>query len=376
MDVVQAMRTGNGDWVESGRPFDGPADLAIVFAAPALLRDARIAAEVGRRCRGAAVVGASTAGEIHGARVHDEVVALTLVRFASTKVSLAALPAASAGDSRAEGRRLAAMLPPGADHVFVLFQGHDVNGSELVAGLRDLIPDPTGITGGLAADGARFGETTVIAGADLAPVRGAALGFYGESLRVGTGSMGGWDAFGPARRITRSSGNVLYELDGKPALALYKKYLGAHASALPGSALLFPLAISRGKEDPPVVRTILGCDEATESMTFAGDVPEGSMAQLMHANLDRLVTGAECAAEAAVGGDQAAAQLAILISCVGRRLVLKDYVEDEVLAVRNVFGPGAALTGFYSYGEISPFTPTARCELHNQTMTVTTFAEV
>jgi hypothetical protein len=67
--------------------------------------------------------------------------------------------------------------------------------------------------------------------------------------------------------------------------------------------------------------------------------------------------------------------LAILISCVGRKLVLKQRVEEEVESVRNVLGARTVLSGFYSYGEIAPFLPSAKCELHNQTMTITTFAE-
>jgi hypothetical protein len=67
--------------------------------------------------------------------------------------------------------------------------------------------------------------------------------------------------------------------------------------------------------------------------------------------------------------------LALLISCVGRKLVLRQRVEEEVEAVRDVVGRDAVMTGFYSYGEIAPFSASARCELHNQTMTITTLSE-
>lgn len=188
---------------------------------------------------------------------------------------------------------------------------------------------------------------------------------------------GGWDPFGPERIITRSQGNVLYELDGQSALGLYKKYLGEHARELPASGLLFPLSLRTQAGATPVVRTILSVDEATQSLTFAGDVPVGAYARLMKANFDRLIDGATGAATAggrALGGT--ATELAILISCVGRKLVLKQRIEEEVEGVRDVLGAGAVLTGFYSYGEISPFTPGAKCELHNQTMTITTLAEI
>jgi hypothetical protein len=193
---------------------------------------------------------------------------------------------------------------------------------------------------------------------------------------VGFGSLGGWDPFGPERLVTRSRGAVLYELDGQPALELYKRYLGdEYAAQLPSSGLLFPLTIRRG-EELGVVRTILAVDERAQSLTFAGAVPEGAYARLMRANFDRLVDGAQGAARTcatALAGKPA--DVAFLISCVGRKLVLQQRIEEEVEAVQQVLGATPVLTGFYSYGEISPFTPSARCELHNQTMTITTLRE-
>jgi hypothetical protein len=204
----------------------------------------------------------------------------------------------------------------------------------------------------------------------------AAVGFYGSRLQVGCGSMGGWDAFGPERLVTRSRGNVLYELDGRSALALYTEYLGEHAAGLPASGLLFPLSVRFGDDGPGIVRTILAVDPVEGTMTFAGDVPEGAYARLMKANFERLIEGATGAANRCSESLGASPpDLAILISCVGRKLVLKQRIEEEVEGVRDVLGREATLTGFYSYGEISPFTPTAPCELHNQTMTITTLTE-
>jgi hypothetical protein len=201
------------------------------------------------------------------------------------------------------------------------------------------------------------------------------VGLYGESLRVGYGSQGGWDSFGPARRVTRSRGNVLFELDGESALALYKSYLGDHASALPGSALLFPLLLEDPCGGDGLVRTVLAVDEEAGSLTFAGDVPVGSQARLMKANFDRLIDGACSSASATSRGlDGTHAELAILISCVGRKLVLRQRIEEEVEAVREVL-PRAVLAGFYSYGELCPQGSLGSCELHNQTMTITTLAE-
>ena len=111
-------------------------------------------------------------------------------------------------------------------------------------------------------------------------------------------------------------------------------------------------------------------------MTFAGDIPEGSYARLMKANFDRLIDGAAEAAKMSLdilGSFKP--ELVILISCVGRKLILKQRIEEEIEGVRDVLGNDACYTGFYSYGEISPSAGGAKCELHNQTMTITAFAE-
>jgi hypothetical protein len=275
------------------------------------------------------------------------------------------------------GKELARLVAaPDLVHVLVFSDGLLINGSRLVRGLGAGLPQHVSVTGGLAGDGPNFGRTLVVSGDVLRPGMVTAVGLHGNSLRVGYGSLGGWDPFGPARLVTRSDGNVLYELDGRSALDLYKLYLGDHASDLPGSALLFPLSLKTGNGERSVVRTVLSVDDTIGSMTFAGDVPEGGSVQLMKANFDRLVDGATGAAESSRAGIGARdAELAILISCVGRRMVLDQRVEEETEAVQEVVGAGAVLSGFYSYGEIAAFVADGPCELHNQTMTVTTLNE-
>ncbi|HNT70258.1 MAG TPA: FIST C-terminal domain-containing protein, partial [Bacteroidales bacterium] len=193
-------------------------------------------------------------------------------------------------------------------------------------------------------------------------------------LKVSHGSMGGWDPFGPERLITKSTSNKLYELDGQPALSIYKKYLGEYSDELPGSALLFPLSVKLSENEEPVVRTILSIDEDEQSLTFAGNIPTGCYTRLMQANFDRLIEGASNAATNSIQTFQKP-DLAILISCVGRKLVLNQRIEEEVEAIRDILGTSTAITGFYSYGEISPNQGFNSCELHNQTMTITTMSE-
>ena len=190
--------------------------------------------------------------------------------------------------------------------------------------------------------------------------------------------MGGWDSFGVDREVTLSKGNILYELDGQPALELYKRYLGSHASKLPASALLFPLSLRLKDSDTALVRTVLSVNELDGSMIFAGDIPQGEYVRLMKANSDKLIDGALGAAEMSKTSLHGLIpDFAILISCVGRKLVLKQRVEEELEIIRDAIGMNASMTGFYSYGEISPIKPFGQhCELHNQTMTITLFTEV
>ena len=323
------------------------------------------------------IIGCSTAGEICETQVADGTIVATAVHFEHTRIRAACHPLADARDSAAVGERIARDLASdGLAHVFVLAEGLHVNGSDLVSGLRNGLPATVAVTGGLAADGARFEQTTVYCDGETSRGAVAAVGFYGDRLRVGYGSMGGWDSFGPDRLVTRAEANVLYELDGGSALELYKRYLGPHAATLPASGLLFPLSLRGETGEPRVVRTILGIDEDAGSLVFAGDIPQGGYARLMKANVDRLIDGAHGAATACyepVG--TAAPSLALLISCVGRKLVLKQRTEEEVESVRSVLGDETVLSGFYSYGEIAPFAASTKCELHNQTMTITTLTE-
>ena len=323
--------------------------------------------------------GCSTSGEIADVTVNDGKAILTAIQFEKTKTVFHQQSLSSAEDSFDAGAKLIDQFElTGLKHVFVLSDGLNVNGTKLVKGLKSKLSPDISITGGLAGDGADFKSTFVVdQKGQLSSNLVTAVGFYGDSLKIGYGSLGGWDSFGVDRLVTASSDNVLYEIDGKPALDLYKAYLVEQASELPAAGLKFPLSMRTNPEDKPVVRTILGVNEADKSLTFAGDIPEGSYVRLMKANIDRLLNGAEGAAEVSLKPlSEVSPDIAILISCVGRRLVLKQLVEEEVEAVREVMGDQTMMTGFYSYGEIAPFIAGASCELHNQTMTITTFREL
>jgi hypothetical protein len=373
--VEQRKWTEADGWTQVAGDRCEKAQVVLVFGARTAMAG-EIWKELRARWPEARIVGCSTAGEIAGTEVCDDSVVATALQLERSRVRVASVRLCDTSDSFTAGGALAAeLLAPDLRHVFVLSDGLHVNGSELARGLAAALPRGIGVTGGLSGDGSRFERTLVALDGPPDVERIVAIGLHGDTLRVGFGSLGGWDPFGPERLVTRASGPVLYELDGQPALELYKLYLGEHAAQLPASGLLFPLTVRRG-EERGVVRTILSIDEREQSVTFAGEVPEGAFGQLMHANFDRLVDGASGAAQSCFGAMHGRApDVAILISCVGRKLVLQQRVEEEVEAVRHVLGERPLLTGFYSYGEISPFTPSQPCELHNQTMTITTLLE-
>lgn len=363
---------------ELPKNLDSQQTLVLLFGDPALIGHPEPFQDLAAAFPTSSLMGCSTGGEILGARVYDERLVVAVVRFEHTVLSSAHVEA-RAESSLAAGRKLATRLVrPGLRLVFVLADGININGSDLVTGLREVLPSNVVVTGGLAADGSRFEKTWVILGDRPRTGQIAAIGFTGERLQVGHGSKGGWDIFGPERLVTRSSGRVLYELDGKPALELYKKYLGDLAADLPASALLFPLALRQS--DAPatkeqVVRTILAINEEDQSMSFAGEIPEGWLAQLMKANFERIIEGAWQSAMAArrpvLGSPNS---LAIAISCVGRRWLLGERTEEELERTLDMLPEGTQQIGYYSYGELSPV-GTGPCSLHNQTMTLTTIAE-
>lgn len=351
--------------------------LVLAFGHPGFF-EGELLPRLGAHCAPQAqLLGCSSAGEIHHVGVATQSLVLTAVRF-DRPVEMRLAWAELAGDgSQAVARRLGEQLADaGLRHVLVFAPGVDVDGSALIRGLMDSLGDGICVTGGLAGDDDAFRRTVTLGNGRLSDRGVVALGLYRGGVTVRHGCYGGWQPFGAARQVTRREGNVLLELDGKPALDVYKLYLGAHADGLPATGLLFPFAIvDDSSPDTGLIRTIIGIDEARGGLVFAGDIPAGALLRLMQARTDMLVDGAQSAAEMALAGGRGGNGLALLVSCVGRRLVMAGRVEEEVEAVAEVFGQGTTLAGYYSYGEISPLLAGVDCRLHNQTMTITYLAD-
>lgn len=369
------------DTIPANPSWDGPQTLVLAFFAPELALNQHPLQLLRNTFPQSYLLGASTAGEILGARLEDHSVAVAVLEFASTTLTLAREGVPEIRCSQQAGQRLGqALSHPDLKGVFVLTSGLGVNGTKVVQGLNQALGNQISVSGGAAAGGDGSGPMFTLGAAPGEPLdfeshQIVGVGFRGESIRLSSASKGGWTPFGLERQVTRSQGNILYELDGKPALALYKTYLGNRAQGLPATAFLFPLAILDEQAYGPdaLVRSVLAVDEMDQSLIFGGEIRQGSLVQLMHSSVDRLVEAAAEAAEHLDGAD-APPGLSIAVSCIGRRVVLGERTEEELEAVMEALPNGTQQVGFYSLGELSPG-KTGECHLHNQTMTLTLIQE-
>ncbi len=372
----QRIWTETDGWSTPAAALPGKPQLVFMFGDRALISRPDVFHQAKQFYPHAYLVVSSTAGNILGTKVSTNTVTLTALYFEKTHIWFSETVIENQFDSHNVGKKLAEFLPTeDLKHTVVLSEGLEINGSALVDSINQYLPEGVTVTGGLAGDGEAFEQTLVGCNVLPQPKRAVLIGFYGSALRVGYASKGGWVAGNEAYTITKSKENILYELNGRPALDVYTELLGPKADQLPSAGLLFPLQIIL-PEEGQVVRTILGIDESAKSITFAGDMPEGLVAHIMHASENDLIESArQAGVESSAALQPLKPQFALLVSCVGRHLVLKDRIEEEVAAVQQSLGEQATLHGFYSYGELCPETGSQKCLLHNQTMTITTFTE-
>jgi hypothetical protein len=379
MKTVQLKKTGTNKFEYLSKELALKKPLVLVFGNRLMLQENNIYNEIRDIFKDGDIVFGSTAGDITSESVDDESITITAIEFERSTFLIKTANVLNANveiDSFKSGKELIEQLPKeGLKYVFVVSDGSYTNGSQLTKGMNAATKDNLLITGGLCGDAARF-ETTVCSYNEN-PKEGkiVAIGLYGETLEVTFATKGGWSPFGPERVVTKSKDNILYKLDGKPALDLYKTYLGEKSKELPGAALLYPLKVKCEDEKKSIVRTILNINEEENSMILAGDIFENSKVQLMMTNVDSIVNAAEIGAKQALELRKNKPELAILISCIGRKLVLDQRVEEEVEEVMEVVGKDTTISGFYSYGEIAPFNGEMNCHLHNQTIAITLISE-
>jgi hypothetical protein len=370
--------TGWSEPVPQG--WDSPDTIGFVFSAPRYMDEPAPLLALTQAMPNVRWCGGSTAGEIRGAQLFDDTIQVCLVRLERSQVRAASMPIQTEDRGYTTGVRLGqALRGDGLRGVIVISDGLLISGADLASGLEDTLGCDIPITGGLAGDGTALARTWVLIDGQPRTGHVSAIGLYGDHIRVSSSARGGWSPFGPTRRITRARHNVLYELDGKPALALYKEYLGELADELPMSGMRFPLQVSKDGEVAALIRTVIAIDEVEQSITFTGDVHEGDTARLMRSTIERLVDGAQDAYDA-VAEHSGEGMVMLTVSCVGRRLAMGPRTDEELEGIATLSAqdqPSPVQIGFYSYGELSPGSAGAGgCSLHNQTMTLTVLREV
>jgi hypothetical protein len=367
-----------GHWIDTNASIDSnKCQLVLAFGSSELLVDTTNFNYLRSLYPNADIVTSSTAGEIIQDGVYDNSIVATAIELENSSLKSIKTNISLHKDSYAAGVFLKDTLDKDdLSGIFIISDGLMVEGSELVRGISYNNSKKIPITGGLAGDAARFQKTYT--GLNEVPGQGniIAIGFYGENIHIGHGSLGGWDEFGYERQITKSDKNVLFDVDSEKALDLYKRYLGTFAEELPGSALMFPMSMRVPGAEKYLIRTILAVDEAEKSMIFAGNMPEGSTVRLMRGDIQKLIGASAIAAKDSLDSLQNhKPQLTLLLSCVGRKIIMDTKVVEEVLAAEEMLNKDCTIAGFYTYGGLSPFGVGTPCELHNQTMTITTFSE-
>jgi hypothetical protein len=379
MRTVQLKKTENNKFKYLTEELILKEPLVLVFGNRFMLQEKNIFNEVRDIFKDGHIVFGSTSGDITSESVSDDSIIITAIEFEKSNFLIKTANVLNSNvqiDSFKTGKELIEQLPKeNLKYAFVVADGSYTNGSQLTKGMNAATKDRLLITGALCGDGERFETTLCSYNENPKEGKVVAIGFYGETLEVTFASKGGWIPFGPERVVTKSTGNILFELDGKPALDLYKTYLGEKSKELPGAALRYPLKVKSSEGNKSIARSILNINEEKKSMILAGDILEGSKVQLIMTNVDNIVNAAEIGAVNALELRKNNPQLAILISSIGRKLVLDQRVEEEVEEVIQVIGEETRICGFYSYGEIAPFDGEMNCQLHNQAMAITLISE-
>ena len=372
MNVVQ-LNFANGEWKCEQDVAINP-QLCLLFGSRFTIENnTTFVSDLKKKYPNAEVVTTSTAGNIVDEQLLDDTIIATCIEFEKTKIKAQSF----LFEENAEliGEKIANYFNTEDLTYLLILSNMGVNAGNILAGINSVFKGSVPVSGGVAGDDTRFEKTLVGINENITNNQIVAVGFYSKNLIVSHGSKGGWDKFGPIRKVTKCKGNILYEIDNKPVLNLYKEYLGERAKELPSSGLLFPFAIIENTTKEPVVRGIQNVDEVENSIILYGDVVEGQSIQLMRANFNRLIDGAGDSAKETFLKQASEPDLAILISCVARRLVLGQLTEEELTETKKVLGQNTTMCGFYSYSELSPVVGDNACYLHNQTMTITTLSE-
>ncbi len=274
-------------------------------------------------------------------------------------------------NSELAGKELAGLFSSKVQHIQLFSDGVTGNGCALLRGMNSMLDDYIPITGGTSGDTGEFNKSWQFAGKQLLCDAAVAIGFTGD-FKVGTGVQSGWSPVGLPKKVTRSSGNVLYELNGEPALNVFKRFLGKHAEKLPAVGVEYPLGFysrdgSTAGKDQFMLRATMAVNHKEGSITFAGDVPEGTMAHLTCGDNNSILEATEKAIQTAVNQlDDTTPVMAFFYSCMARKTLLGLRTKEEFERVNLKLAGNIPILGFYSFGEYSRVKRGGPCLFHNE----------
>lgn len=361
----------DGTWQkELDTSLDSPNTLITVFSTSEFKDVEAGYVELCEKFPQAIITGCSTAGEIYENEVHEGSLSVAISKFEKTKLVPQYVQIDTLTESFDRGCKLAKKFDKkGLKSLFVLSDGLSVNGSRLVEGFNHVFNSNVIITGGMASDDSKFEKAWVVVNKERKSHHVSSVGFYGENLEVDYTAEGGWKPLGVERLITSCNHetSTIYTVDNKPILELYKHYMGEQAKNLPTSGLQFPFLII-DEEGDSKTRAVWEANEESQSIRVSGDVKKGNKIVFLRGSPNYIIKGAQKAAQNLTYNAQSPT-LALTISCIGRKAVLKERTVDEIEILQESFHDNVFQIGFYAYGELSP-QASGKCALHNQTMTI------
>ncbi len=245
--------------------------------------------------------------------------------------------------------------------------GLTANGDLMVEGLRQSLGENFPIVGGTAGDQWRV-KFTCQFHKDMVYTDAAPFMLIGGPLLYSFGVESGWIPIGKKAVVTRSDGNMVYEIDNHTALEFFKHHLGESLD-LDGTTIMgdYPLAVFEVDTDSFYLRAPTVFDVKTGSLTFVADVPKGSTIQITHSTRDKIVEATKTSVKSSVTGYPGKnPSAALCFSCASRKQVLGTRVEEEYDAFKKYF-PDLPVAGFYTYGEIGPLNRDKPSRFHNDT---------
>lgn len=286
--------------------------------------------------------------------------------------------------SESAGEELADMLLYGfhdlrRDLSIIFCDGLIRESSNLISGLQKKLGKSFPLVGGFASDNLRFKKTYVYFNQEL--LSDAVCGLLlGGKLNFGIGVKHGWRPLGKPRRVTKSYGNVVSEIDGAPAANIYEEYFASDIANLRKElkhiSILYPIGIYLPGEVEYLLRNLLSIQD-NGYLVFQGNVPQGAQIRLMIGTKEScLLATQQALAEVKKGLAGHKINFLLVFDSISRYILLGRQAEQELKIIKEALEPDTHIIGLYTYGEQAPLRAVSyqgMTYLHNQTITILGF---